>query len=99
MKSKGGETSGDRRNFLKAAGGAAVAFAAVKDTFAQSASSKSAAQKDRGRSAPPDRGLWITWYDLPDAGRDATQPVRARRRGSGGGVRYLDLSGTGIDRL
>jgi len=56
---------------MKAAGGAAVAFAAVKDTFAQNASSKTAPQKDRGRSAPADRGLWITWYDLPMEGREA----------------------------
>ena len=70
MKRNDGETSANRRNFLKAAGGAAVAFAAGKGTFAQSASSKSAPQKDRGRSAPPDRGLWITWYDLPMEGRD-----------------------------
>ena len=71
MKRHDSETSQNRRNFLKAASGAAVAFAAVKDTFAQSASSKSAPQKDRARSAPPDRGLWITWYDLPMEGRDA----------------------------
>ena len=71
MKRQEGETSRNRRNFLKAAGGAAVAFAAVKDTFAQNASSKPAPQKDRVRSAPPDRGLWITWYDLPMEGRDA----------------------------
>ena len=29
------------------------------------------AAKDHGRVAPPDRGLWITWYDLPMEGRDA----------------------------
>jgi hypothetical protein len=71
MKSNGGGTSGNRRKFLKAAGGAAVAFAAVKDLFGQSASSNSAPQKGRGRVAPADRGLWITWYDLPMEGRDA----------------------------
>ena len=71
MKSKDGETSAKRRDFLKIAGGAAVAFAAGKDTFAQSASSKPAPQKERARSAPPDRGMWITWYDLPMEGRDA----------------------------
>jgi len=63
MKRNDGETSGKRRDFLKIAGGAAVAFAVGKDTFAQNAGSKSAPQKDRVRSAPPDRGMWITWYD------------------------------------
>jgi hypothetical protein len=71
MKKQDGETSRNRRNFLKTASGAAVAFAAVKDTFAQNAGSKSAAQKDHGRTAPADRGIWITWYDLPTEGRDA----------------------------
>jgi hypothetical protein len=71
MKRQDGEANRNRRNFLKVAGGAAVAFAAVKDTFGQSSSPKSAPQKDRGRSAPPDRGMWITWYDLPMDGRDA----------------------------
>jgi hypothetical protein len=71
MKRQEGEANRNRRNFLKVAGGAALAFAAVKDTFAQSSNPKSAPQKDRGRSAPPDRGMWITWYDLPMDGRDA----------------------------
>jgi len=71
MKRREDETSRNRRKFLRAAGGAAVAFAAMTDPFAQSASSKSAPQKDRGRGGPPDRGLWITWYDLPAEGRDA----------------------------
>jgi hypothetical protein len=60
-----------RRNFLKAAGGAAMAIVATKDLFGQNAPSKSAARKDRPRVAPPDRGLWITWYDLPVDGREA----------------------------
>src|SRR5579864_4514710 len=71
MKRNDSETSGKRRDFLKIAGGAAVAFAAGKDTFAQNASSKPAPQKERARSAPSDRGMWITWYDLPMEGRDA----------------------------
>jgi hypothetical protein len=71
MKREDGETNPNRRKFLKAASGAAVGFAAVKDTFAQNASTKSAPEKKRGQSAPPDRGLWITWYDLPMEGRDA----------------------------
>jgi hypothetical protein len=71
MKRHDGETSRKRRNFLKAATGAAVAFAAVQNISAQSPSSKTAPRNDRGRSAPPDRGLWITWYDLPADGKDA----------------------------
>ena|SRR5579862_1026363 len=71
MKKEGAEALGNRRKFLKAAGGAAVALATVKDMFGQSAGSKSAPQKDRARVAPPDRGLWITWYDLPMKDRDA----------------------------
>lgn len=71
MKIHGVETSQNRRNFLKAAGSAAAALAVVNDTFAQSANSKSMPQKDAQRGAPADRGLWITWYDLPTDGRDA----------------------------
>ncbi len=71
MKRHGDKTSRNRRNFLKAASGAAVAFAATKDIFAQSPSSKSAPQKEHGQTARPDRGLWITLYDLPMEGRDA----------------------------
>ena len=71
MKRVEGETRENRRKFLKAAGGAAVAFAAVKDVFGQSDNSKPSPPKGRGRVAPPDRGLWITWYDLPMEGRDA----------------------------
>jgi hypothetical protein len=71
MKKQDGETSRNRRNFLKAASGAAVAFAATKNTFAQSSNSKSAPQMEHGRMAPADRGMWITWYDLPMEGRDA----------------------------
>lgn len=71
MKTPGVETNRNRRNFLKAAGGAAVALAAVNEGFAQASGSKSAPHIDRGRTAPPDRGLWITWYDLPAEGRDA----------------------------
>ena len=66
-----GETRRNRRSFLKAASAAAVAFAAGKDAFAQSPDSKSAPQKEHRRSAPPDRGIWITWYDLPADGKDA----------------------------
>src|SRR3984957_11897877 len=71
MKNEQGETSRNRRNFLKVASGAAVALAATKNTFAQASTSGSAPQKDRGRTAPPDRGIWTTWYALPMEGRDA----------------------------
>jgi len=60
-----------RRNFLKAAGSAAMGLIATKDSLGQSARTKSASKTDRPNAAPADRGLWITWYDLPDAGRDA----------------------------
>ncbi len=62
--------SRSRRNFLKAASGAAMTFAATKDMFGQSSSSKSATQKERLPVEPADRGLWVTWYDLPENGRD-----------------------------
>lgn len=59
-----------RRNFLKAAGGAAMAFVAAKNAQGQSANAKAPA--GRGRAAESlDRGLWITWYDLPESGRDS----------------------------
>jgi hypothetical protein len=60
-----------RRNFLKAAGGLVMAFVATKDAYGQSARAKDAAQGGRRRDEPIDRGLWVTWYDLPDIGRDA----------------------------
>lgn len=60
-----------RRNFLKAAGGAAaIAFASANVSFAQNESSKAPMHMDRMKMAPPDRGLWITWYDLPADHRD-----------------------------
>jgi hypothetical protein len=71
MKRLDSETARGRRNFLKTAGGAAVALAATRGVLAQGASSKSPAKESRGPMAPPDRGVWITWYDLPAEGRDA----------------------------
>ena len=71
MKKDDVETSRNRRNFLKAASGAAIAIAAAKNSFAQNPSSGSAPQKEQRRTASQDRGLWITWYDLPMEGRDA----------------------------
>ena len=60
-----------RRNFLKTAGGVAMALAARGNLFGQSAASNSAAQKNSAERAPPDRGLWIAWYDLPAGDSDA----------------------------
>ena len=59
-----------RRNFLKAAGGAAVGLVAARGAKGQSASPKGAAHAQGSHLTPADRGLWITWYDLPDQGRD-----------------------------
>jgi len=64
------KTRRQRRNFLKTAGVAAMAFVATKDAYAQSAHGKAASQGARRRDEPADRGLWITWYDLPENGRD-----------------------------
>ena len=51
-----------RRAFLKTAGGMAAVLVATDDSLGQTA---------RPQSQPLDRGLWITWYDLPENGRDA----------------------------
>jgi hypothetical protein len=60
-----------RRIFLKLAGGAAAALIGAARVHGQSANAKAAAV-GRGRAAESlDRGLWITWYDLPESGRDA----------------------------
>ena len=60
-----------RRAFLKTAGGAAMAIAASNAAHGQSERTKDATQGGRRRDEPADRGLWVTWYDLPDNGRDA----------------------------
>jgi hypothetical protein len=60
-----------RRNFLKTAGGAALAIVVTKDAQGQSEHAKTPTQGGRRRDEPADRGLWATWYDLPDNGRDA----------------------------
>jgi hypothetical protein len=66
-----------RRHFLRAAGGAAMALAAGKDALGQGASAKGSGggvqSASRGRArqpVPADRGIWATWYDLPDHGRE-----------------------------
>jgi hypothetical protein len=72
MKNDDSGKNRSRRTFLKVAGGAAaIAFASANDSFAQSESSKDSTRVERMKMAPPDRGLWITWYDLPTEGRDA----------------------------
>jgi hypothetical protein len=60
-----------RRNFLKSAGGAAMAFLATKDARGQSAPVKASTQESRMHDEPHDAALWITWYDLPATGRAA----------------------------
>ena len=56
-----------RRNFLKAAGSAGIAFVAAKNAQGQNANPEATIA---GRESL-DRGLWITWYNLPESGRDA----------------------------
>ncbi len=58
-----------RREFLKVAGGVATSLVATKDAFGQGA--RAPARSTRRPIAPADRGLWVTWYDLPAEGRDA----------------------------
>ena len=51
-----------RRAFLTGAGGLAAVLAAAPRADGAQAQARSTSQ-------PRDRGLWATWYDLPDAGR------------------------------
>ena len=67
-----------RRDFLKVAGGVAAAFATIKDTYGQAGSGSraetatpTAQSRPNRQDQPMDRGLWISWYDLPDDGRQA----------------------------
>ena len=60
-----------RRNFLKTAGGAAIAIVTTKAAYGQSERAKTATQGGGRRDEPADRGLWVTWYDLAENGRDA----------------------------
>jgi hypothetical protein len=62
-------TTRGRRQFLKAAGGAAVAVVAAKGAHGQTASAKGTSAARGGAGAGVDRGLWVTWYDLPENGR------------------------------
>src|ERR1035437_2693051 len=65
------EAVSQRRNFLKSAGGAAMAFLATKDARGQSAPVKASTQESRMHDEPHDAALWITWYALPATGRAA----------------------------
>lgn len=67
---KDDETARGRRNFLKAAGGMAMAVVAAKDAAAQSASAKAAKEPGHRADGAIDRALWVTWYDLPESGRE-----------------------------
>jgi hypothetical protein len=60
-----------RRDFLRRAGATAAALVASSPLFGQSAAQKSAVHKMPARKEAGDRGMWITWYDLPGDGRDA----------------------------
>ena len=55
--------SNERRTFIKTVGSAAAAVAATGGVTADAA-----APAQQSRSA--DRALWITWYDLPEEGRE-----------------------------
>lgn len=60
--SKGTAQKASRRAFLTGASGLAAALVASRRT--------DGAQAQAHSTPPPrDRGLWVTWYDLPDAGR------------------------------
>ena len=56
--------SNERRAFIKTVASAAAAVAATSGVTAEAA-----APAQQSRSV--DRALWITWYDLPEAGREA----------------------------
>jgi hypothetical protein len=70
MMAKDDDAARGRRNFLKAAGGMALAVVAAKDAAAQSANAKAAKETGRRADGVIDRALWITWYDLPESGRE-----------------------------
>lgn len=68
-----------RRNFLKAATGVAMGLVAARDVLPQALPQRSPQTQPGGpvmrrgalRAALVDGGIWATWYDLPDKGRDA----------------------------
>lgn len=71
MAKQDGAAGRHRRNFLRAVGGAGMVFLVTNDAYAQNAAPKAESQPDRALSQPADRGLWVTWYDLPENGREA----------------------------
>ena len=71
MKKNAEAETRERRNFLKAAGGAALGLVSASQASGQSALAQIEKRTPGLGRTPADRGLWITWYDLPDAGRDA----------------------------
>ena len=71
MKKQDEATPRQRRAFLKTAGGAALGLIASNGAMGQSERTKAPMQMSRRRDESIDRGLWVTWYDLPDTGRDA----------------------------
>ena len=60
-----------RRSFLKAAGGTAMACMAAGEVRGQGTQSQAAKQNGAMQVQPADRGIWATWYDLPENGREA----------------------------
>ena len=68
---KNEESVSQRRNFLKSAGGAALALLATNTARGQNVSVKTSTQGASLHDEPHDGGLWVTWYDLPADGRDA----------------------------
>lgn len=52
-----------RRAFFTRAGGIAAGLAAAQRV-------EGAVTPHRAGAQPPDQGLWVSWYDLPEAGRD-----------------------------
>jgi hypothetical protein len=69
MTKNDGAASLARRDFLKAASGAAMACV-TRDAHGQSTPAKTGTQEGHGQAEPTDRGIWVTWYDLPEKGRD-----------------------------
>ncbi len=67
MTSSGARSAKNRRDFLKNAG---VIAASTVAGHAGTSSAASVPPPVQTAAAPRDSALWITWYDLPDAGRD-----------------------------
>jgi hypothetical protein len=71
METRVKKTTQNRRGFLKAAASGAIGLAASSDALAQNPKSRVDARVGERRSLQQDRGVWITWYDLPADSRDA----------------------------